>query len=212
MTKEELKEYHKQYRLDNKEELKEYQKQWRLNNKEEIKEAKKQWDLDNKKEIKEASKQYRLDNKEELKERHKKYRLDNPEKCKEATRKWRLNNPEKVKESKNKYRNNRYQTDPLFKLSSNMRSRIIMFIKSSGLKKTSKSFDMIGCTPEYLKQHLEKQFVDGMTWDNHGDWHIDHIIPLASAVTPEELTKLFHYSNTQPLWAIDNLIKGDKIL
>jgi hypothetical protein len=82
-----------------------------------------------------------------------------------------------------------------------------------GSKKDRKTFDIIGCTTQFLKEHLENQFVGDMNWNNHGlfGWHIDHIIPLSSAKTEEELYKLCHYSNLQPLWAEDNLKKSNKI-
>ena len=74
--------------------------------------------------------------------------------------------------------------------------------------------DVLGCSPEYLKEHLEKQFSQGMSWDNYGfyGWHIDHKIPLSSAKTEEEVYQLCHYTNLQPLWAKDNLSKGGKII
>ena len=77
----------------------------------------------------------------------------------------------------------------------------------------NKTFEIVGCTPQELKDHLEKHFKEGMTWENYGlyGWHIDHIIPLASAETEEELLKLFHYTNLQPLWAEENLLKSNKI-
>jgi len=62
-----------------------------------------------------------------------------------------------------------------------------------------------------VKCLIESKFTDNMTWENHGKWHIDHIVPISSAITMAELEKLFHYSNLQPLWAKDNLAKSDKI-
>ena len=70
----------------------------------------------------------------------------------------------------------------------------------------------MGCSYEFLKEHLEKQFVDGMSWENRSEWHIDHIIPLSSAKNEDEIYKLCHYTNLQPLWAIDNIKKGKKLL
>ena len=90
-----------------------------------------------------------------------------------------------------------------------IRSRIADKIKY----KSMKSSDILGCDWKTFKQHLESQFEEGMTWDNHGinGWHYDHIIPLSSAKTEEELYRLNHYTNLQPLWAEDNLRKSDKI-
>ena len=80
--------------------------------------------------------------------------------------------------------------------------------------KNNKTFDIVGCTPQYLKEYLENKFTEGMSWVNHSQygWHIDHIIPLSSAKTEDELYKLCHYTNLQPLWAEDNLKKSNKIL
>lgn len=70
---------------------------------------------------------------------------------------------------------------------------------------------MVGCSFKELMVHIEKQFTEGMTWGNHGKWHVDHIIPLSSAHTEKEIYKLCHYTNLQPLWAFDNLSKNDKM-
>lgn len=76
-----------------------------------------------------------------------------------------------------------------------------------------KTFDIVGCSPEFLKEYLEKQFTEGMSWELMGHHiHIDHITPLSSASTEEELYKLCHYTNLQPLWAQENLSKGNKII
>ena len=93
-----------------------------------------------------------------------------------------------------------------------VRSRVNKIIKINDISKKNKTFDIVGCTPEFLKEHLENQFVNGMSWENYGyhGWHIDHKIPLSSAKTEEEIYKLYHYTNLQPLWAEDNLKKSNK--
>jgi hypothetical protein len=95
---------------------------------------------------------------------------------------------------------------------SNLRSRIVQFVKTKKIHKDNKTLIIVGCSAEYLKEHLETKFKEGMSWDNYGSWHIDHIKPLSSAKNTEELNKLCHYSNLQPLWAKENLSKGSKLL
>jgi len=101
----------------------------------------------------------------------------------------------------NSYVKNKRNTNPLFKLSGILRNRIKHALKAGKLSKNNTTKNILGCDFETVKIHLENQFVDGMNWDNHGlfGWHIDHIIPLASANTEEELYKLCHYTNLQPL-------------
>ena len=80
------------------------------------------------------------------------------------------------------------------------------------ITKKNKTFEIVGCEPNELKMYLEKQFVVGMSWENRNEWHIDHIIPLSSAKTEDELYKLCHYTNLQPLWVVENIQKSNKIL
>ncbi len=112
----------------------------------------------------------------------------------------------------NKYEKDRRKSDPEFKLKSSMRKRLNIFLKSSNMRKTNKTFKMVGCTPKFLKEYLEKKFKPGMTWDNHtiNGWHVDHIIPLDSAKNEEDVKRLMHYTNLQPLWALDNIKKSNK--
>lgn len=108
-------------------------------------------------------------------------------------------------------RKKRRKNDPLFKLIGTIRSRTVGAFKASGFKKNTKTEIMLGCNWFTCKLHLESLFTEGMSWDNHGEWHIDHIIPLSSAKTAEAMIKLAHYTNLQPLWAKDNLSKGSKL-
>jgi hypothetical protein len=88
------------------------------------------------------------------------------------------------------------------------------FDNSKNIIKSNTTFDIIGCSPEFLKQHIEKLFLNEMSWENYGlfGWHIDHIIPLSSSKNESEFYRLCHYTNLQPLWAEDNLKKSNKIL
>jgi hypothetical protein len=117
-------------------------------------------------------------------------------------------NKNKRREYKNNYSTQRLKTDILFKLKRNIRIRINKFLKN----KKDNSSDIVGCSYLCLKEHLQQNFKDNMSWDNYGEWHIDHIIPLSSAKTEEEIYVLCHYTNLQPLWAEDNLKKSNKIL
>ena len=121
---------------------------------------------------------------------------------------------------KNKYERERRKTDPIYKLKVNMRRRIHHFYKSKNIRKTNKTFKMVGCTPEFLKKHLEKQFHphpltnEPMTWKNNTikGWHVDHIKSLDKAKTLKDVERLAHYTNLQPLWAKQNLEKSNKII
>ncbi len=106
----------------------------------------------------------------------------------------------------------RYNSDVLFKLSFKIRNFTTRMTKSTKTYKNNKSIEYLGCSLSILKEHLEKKFRDGMTWENHGIlWHIDHIIPLASAKTIEDRFLLSNYKNLQPLTVEENLKKGRKI-
>lgn len=101
----------------------------------------------------------------------------------------------------------------LLKLKHTLRSRTNKAIKTKNFNKNSSFKEYIGCSAEELKSKLELLFLPGMTWENHSlfGWHIDHIIPLSSAETVDDLYKLCHYTNLQPLWREDNIRKGNKL-
>ena len=109
------------------------------------------------------------------------------------------------------YQKTRKASDPLFRLKCYVRTRTWNALRAGGYSKKSSTAVILGCTFEEVKAHLEKQFWPGMTWENSSEWHVDHIIPLASAKTEGETLRLCHFSNLQPLWGDDNLSKNDRL-
>jgi hypothetical protein len=135
------------------------------------------------------------------------YVINNFEKIKEYNKNYKLTYD--IDEYQKKYRKFRYNTDSLFKIKITVRNTINRFIDDKNIKTN----EILSCDWETLKNHIESQFTEDMTWDNHGlkGWHLDHIIPLSSAKTEEDVYRLNHYTNFQPLWWEDNLRKSDKI-
>lgn len=106
------------------------------------------------------------------------------------------------------WRSNYRKKDLRSKLADITRARIYCFIKSKGIRKKKPTAQLIGCSWLELRKHLEAQFKPGMSWENYGQWHIDHIIPMSKL--KDNLEKSCHYKNLQPLWAQENLIKSNK--
>lgn len=148
-------------------------------------------------------KKYYSSNKEEIKKKNKIWYNENKDLVKESKRKYQESN----KEIRNQYLKVRYDNDPIYKLTILCRGIISKAFNRKGWKKESNTQQLIGCSFEELKVYLENLFTDGMTWENQGDWHIDHKVPLSWAESEDELLKLFHFSNLQPLWAEENLSK-----
>lgn len=200
--KEHIKEYNKHYRETNKEYFKKYEQL------EYVKDYRKKYKIESEK------------RKEWEKEYHKKYKQ--LEYVKDAIKKYKQS--EKGKKTIQKYINNKKQTDPLFNLSCNIRKIIGISFKNKGYKKNTKTEKILGCSVEEFKQHLESLFESWMTWNNYGNWNgytidkniswdIDHIIPISAAKTEEEIIKLNHYTNLQPLDSYTNrYIKRNKII
>lgn len=118
---------------------------------------------------------------------------------------------QRVKEKKAEIAREKYQSDPMHALKCRLRLRTRLAIKAKGFTKKSRIRQILGCDDVTLKTHIEGLFTDGMTWENRGEWHVDHKIPLAVAKTEEELIALCHYKNLQPLWAADNFTKGGRL-
>lgn len=154
----------------------------------------------------------------------KKYYLLNADKIrKQRIERYELNTDKELISNKKYYKKNKdliinklrekKQNNYNIRLISNLRSRLVLFVKTNKIHKDNQTIELLGCSPSDLREHLEKQFKYGMSWDNYGfyGWHIDHIIPLSHAKNEEDLFKLCHYTNLQPLWSKDNLSKGCKM-
>lgn len=114
------------------------------------------------------------------------------------------------KKERAKYRRLRRANNDLVRLSENLRATVNRGFKT--YIKNKHTEEILGCSFEEFRLYIEKKFKDGMTWENYGEWELDHIIPISSASTEEEVYKLNHYTNFQPLWLEENRKKGDKIL
>jgi hypothetical protein len=186
---------HKQYNLLNRKKLLKYHVDYRLKNKVSLLRKSVKWYLKNKDNLKKIHHEYYLKNKSIILSRNKRNNRLNKEK-------YLLHSYE--------YRRNKFNTDVNFKLTCCLRSRIVRAINNN--IKSKSTMNLIGCSIDQLKQHLLLQFTLGMSFDNYGKWHIDHIKPCAKfdLSKPSEQRKCFHYTNLQPLWAKENLQKSYK--
>ena len=162
-----------------------------------------------------ADKKYREKNKEKLYNNHKKWYKENKDKWNEYIKEYREKNADKIREIKRNYERTRKHNDPLYKLISNFRTAIYQVLKENNVDKNGHYFEILKYSPKELISHLEKQFKDGMTWDNYGEWHVDHFIPLSSfnikEIGDSEFMKCWSLSNLQPMWGEENIRKSNKI-
>lgn len=198
--------YHKIRYQANPDKIKAYAKAYQAANPDKVKATVKAYRAANVNKIKIARKAYRAANIDKIKA----YRAANIDKIKATVKTYQAANRNKI----NSYVKNRKKTDIQYKLSIILRCRLNKALKRN--KKTGSAVKDLGCTIDELKTHLESKFQSGMTWDNWSreGWHIDHIKPLASfdLTDKEQLLIACHYTNLQPLWAKDNIAKGNKII
>ena len=138
--------------------------------------------------------------------RTKKAKEKSPEKYKELDRLCR----ERNKKERNEKQSLRRKNDTSFRITHNLRMRLNRAIK--GIAKSQSTMELLGCTISDYLLYLESKFSPGMSFDNYGEWHIDHIVPCTSfdMTDPQQQKQCFHYSNTQPLWRIDNIRKSNR--
>ena len=178
-----------------------------------MKEYKKSYHLENKELISISKKEMYKSKKYEILLKRKESYNSNREKKLEYQKKYASLNKEKISTYKMEYQRNRRLSDPVYKLKYVVGRLIRNSLKCKGLSKNKRSKDILGCTIEFFKVYIEERFIDDMSWDNYGtNWDIDHKIPLATAITEEDVLKLNHYTNLQPLDSyINRNVKRDKI-
>lgn len=137
---------------------------------------------------------------------------ENTERAKSNYIKYRESNREKIRNYRLEWERNNWKNNSQYKIKKALSSRIRTAVKKCKGQKSASTIELLGAPIEKVREYLENQFQPGMTWDNHGEWHIDHIKPCVSfdLTKEEEQRRCFHYTNLQPLWAKDNLRKGAK--
>lgn len=200
-----------QYRKENAEKVSEAKKRCYRNKIDQYKQNHQKYYQENKEVVLAQAAEYREANKQEIRKKDNAYKARNRELLRLKQSEYQRENAEIRNQYARKYRKNRRHMDKMFSIKENMRARFRYELAKRGESKQIKANEYLGCSWVFLRDYLAQKFTDGMSWNNYGEWHVDHIMPLASATTRDDLIKLCHYSNLQPLWAFDNLSKGAKI-
>lgn len=233
-----MKEYNVEYREKNRDKLNEASRKYNEKNRERLNEYKKEYKKINKDAIYEKRKnyfqEYQKNNREAYYKYQKQWRKDNPDKVKEYkqiyieknpdsvenikqwqkkyNKQYQKNNRDSIRQNKRSYEKERRKVDINYKLKCNLRTRIYSVLK--GIRKSDTTRNLVGCTIDQLKKHLEGRFTSEMTWENYGSyWEVDHIISCANfdLTKIEQQKKCFHYSNLQPLEAKENASKREHV-
>lgn len=187
------------------------EKKYREQNRAKINNSIKKWRDKNKQKLSDKNKdntylkEYRIKNKEKIKIKNQEYYSKHKDTIKKKVKSYYLKNKEKIHKNNNNYIKKRKNSDELFKISILMRNLVNRYLTKPKVKKTN---EIIGLTPKEFREYIESKFLKNMTWDNYGEWHIDHIIPLSSAKNDNELYSLNHYTNLQPLWSTSRWVDG----
>jgi hypothetical protein len=159
-------------------------------------------------ECRECQKLIYSNNSDYYKEKRKKRYSENPKKELIRNKKYYSSKKTQIIENLK----NKKKVDEMLRISCNLRSRISQFVKTKKVHKDNKTLVMLGIDLLDFKKYIEGKFKHGMSWENYGKWHIDHIIPLYYAKTTEDLNKLCHYTNLQPLWGFENSSKRNNLI
>lgn len=163
-----------------------------------------------------ADKKWRDNNKPYTSKKHKSWASKNKKHLKDYMKNYREENIDNIRKTKRDYERNRKSKDPVYKLIGNFRTAIYTVLKENNMTKFGHYFEVLGYTPNDLVKHLESQFKDGITWQNYGEWHVDHKLPLSSFTFTDmndpEFKRCWSLENLQPMWGPENISKSNHIL
>lgn len=171
-------------------------------------EAGKDWQKKNRERANAKSKRWRAENWSRHLHNTRGWREMNRDRCLSVRKQWRAQNAERLRTRYREYYEERLATDSLFRLKHHLRVRLRNALH--GRSKSARTMELVGCSIEELRAHLEQQFINNMTWENYGQWHVDHRVPCAAwdLSDPEQQRACFHWSNLQPMWGTENSSKG----
>jgi hypothetical protein len=186
-------------------------KKWRINNPEKQKESQRKY-IETNPEMKSSVrlKKYRENEvfREKEKISQKQYYEKNIIHERERRREFYITNKKNERIYNNEWKRNKMKSDPFFRMKKNLRDRIRLYLKGELSSKRTK--DIVGINMVEFREYIESKFIDGMSWENYGTWHLDHKKPLVLGTNNEEILELNYYTNLQPLWADDNIRKNRK--
>jgi hypothetical protein len=201
-----------EYRKKNREKVNQSSKDWRKNNPETYKNTiNKYLEKNPNMSSSERIKVYRHDEdfRKKTNIKRKEYYQANLEEERKKSKEYYYKNKKILRIKNNDWKKKKMKEDGFFRMKKNLRDRIREFLINSGESK--RTMDIIGLDKVTFRTYIENKFIDDMTWENYGTWHLDHIKPLCTAKNNDEALLLNHYTNLQPLWAEDNLKKNRKI-
>lgn len=189
-------EYDKKYRETHKDQIRAMHKSWRDRNREHLNEKARDKYKENPQSFKERKDRYVESHREQYKESNKRYKAENRQKCTD-------------------YERNKRQSDPVYRFRTSVRCLIWGYAKKKGYSGSKKVWEMVGCDFESFLAYIQSQFEEGMTLENYGHgegcWNIDHIIPISTAKTDEDIERINHYTNLRPMWSSDNYKRPRKM-
>lgn len=210
MTKEQRNAYMREWKKKNREKVSEQNKKYREANREKVKAYHKEWRDSNREHLNEQQREKYKENPQAFKERKDRYVESHLEKVKESRMRYNRENREK----RSAYERNKRQSDPVYRFRSSSTSLISQYLRKYGYKGGKRIWEVIGCDFNSFLEYITSQFKEGMTIENYGHkdgcWNIDHIIPICTAKTDEDLERLNHYTNLRPMWSSENYKKSKK--